>query len=98
MLAPLATPPLLLIPCHRSEDPLHLSEYAVEFVKGFEHAVEDNTRLQASACCKHFVGNSLEAWNGTDRYHVNLNIEERDLYDSYLPAFGSCVQKGAVSG
>jgi hypothetical protein len=90
-------PPTPPPPPPRSEDPLHLSAYAVEFVKGFEHAKEDNTRLQASACCKHFVGNSLEAWNGTDRYHVDLTIADRDLYDSYLPAFSDCVTKSQIS-
>jgi len=33
-----------------------LGQYAISFVQGFEHAPEDPFTLQASACCKHFVG------------------------------------------
>ena len=34
------------------EDPFVSGEYAINFVKGFEHAPEDPYLLQASACCK----------------------------------------------
>jgi beta-D-xylosidase 4 len=38
------------------EDPFGSGEYARYFVQGFEHAKETPYPLQASACCKHFVG------------------------------------------
>ena len=44
--------------------------YARDFVLGFEHATETGDSgypLQASACCKHFVANELDGWNGTVR-------------------------------
>jgi xylan 1,4-beta-xylosidase len=41
------------------EDPFGSGEYARYFVQGFEHAKETPYPLQASACCKHFVG----AWD-----------------------------------
>ncbi len=79
------------------EDPFTLGEYARSFVLGFEHATETPYPLQASACCKHYVANSLDAWNGTDRYHVNAEVPMQDLVDSYLPAFQVCVEEGQVS-
>ncbi len=45
-------------------------QYAINWVNGFEHAPEDPMTLQSSACCKHFIANELEAWNGTDRNHI----------------------------
>lgn len=80
------------------EDPFASGEYAVNFVQGFEHAPEDPYTLQASACCKHFVANELEAWNGTDRYHFDATVPQQDLVDSYLPSFQACAEEGKVSG
>ena len=59
--------------------------YAVSFIQGFEHAREVTYPLQASACCKHFVANELDASNGTDRYHFDSIVPQQDLVDSYLP-------------
>ncbi len=46
-------------------------EYAINFVQGFQRAQEAPDLLQASACCKHYVANELEGWNGTDRHKFN---------------------------
>ena len=80
------------------EDPFVAGEYAVNFVQGFQRAREDPYLLQASACCKHFVANELEATNGTDRYSFNAIVSQQDLVDSYLPPFQACVEEGEVSG
>jgi len=80
------------------EDPFVSGAYAANFVEGFEHSVETSYPLQASACCKHFVANELDAWNGTDRYHVDVFVPQQDLVDSYLPSFQTCVEQGKVSG
>lgn len=42
---------------------------------------------QAAACCKHFVANELDGWNGTDRNHFDAYVPQQDLADSYLPSF-----------
>ncbi len=65
------------------EDPLVTGQYAISFVTGFQSAPEAPELLQASACCKHFVANELEAWNGTDRYHFDANVTAQDLADTY---------------
>ena len=80
------------------EDPFVSGQYAVNFIQGFEHARETTNVLQASACCKHFVANELDGWNGTDRNHIDVFVPQQDLVDSYLPSFQACVEEGKVSG
>ena len=46
-------------------------QYASNWVKGFQTAKEALYPLQAAACCKHFVANELDGWNGTDRNHID---------------------------
>lgn len=74
-----------------SEDPYTVGEYATSFVLGFEHTPEDENHLQASACCKHYVANSMEGTtqNGIhwDRNDFDAQIPMQDLVDSYLPPF-----------
>jgi beta-glucosidase-like glycosyl hydrolase len=72
------------------EDPTVTGQYAVSFVEGFQSAPEAPELLQASACCKHFVANELEAWNGTDRYHFDAHVTAQDLADT-------CAARGASS-
>ena len=80
------------------EDPFLSGQYASNFIQGFEHAKEAPFPLQASTCCKHFVANELEAWNGTNRQAIDVYVPQRDLVDSYLPSFQTCVEEGKASG
>jgi len=80
------------------EDPFVSGQYAKYFVSGFQTAPEAPYMIQASACCKHFVANELDNWNGTDRDHMNAIVSPQDLQDSYLPPFQACVEQGRVSG
>lgn len=84
------------------EDPYLVGEYAESFVTGFERAPEDETHLQASACCKHYAANSMEhategglTWT---RHNFSATITQQDLVDSYLAPFQSCVEKAHVTG
>lgn len=71
----------ILRECHTflsSQDPFLVGEYAVAWSLGFQTSPDAPYTLQASACCKHFVGNELEAWNGStyvERYRVPLMNE-----------------------
>ena len=65
---------------------------------GFQTAKETLYPLQAAACCKHFVANELDGWNGTDRNHIDSYVPQQDLVDSYLPSFQTCVEQGKVAG
>eukprot|EP00937_MAST-01D_sp_MAST-1D-sp2_P000103 g103.t1 len=83
------------------EDPYVAGEYATEFVTGFERLPEEPRYLAASACCKHYVANSMEdtrtAGIHHTRYSADPNITQRDLVDSYMAPFQACVEKGRVS-
>ena len=83
------------------EDPYLTGEYATAFVKGFEVSEDDESHLQASACCKHYVANSLEdsrvAGVHHTRYSMDPRISARDLVDSYMRPFQRCVERGQVS-
>ena len=83
------------------EDPYLSGEYATEFVQGFQNHPDDPNHLMASACCKHYVANSMEStrqqntsWN---RHDFNAKITQQDLVDSYMVPFQACVEKGKVS-
>lgn len=85
------------------EDPYLTGQYAIRFTKGMQEAPEDPYHIQASACCKHFVLNSLEGTTEKDgeeedRMHVNSNVTQQDLLDSYMLPFQACVEQGKVSG
>jgi len=63
----------------------------------------DPRYLQASACCKHYVLNSMESTTEPDgesenRGAVNSNVTQQDLLDSYMAPFQDCVEQGKVSG
>ena len=80
-----------------------VGEYATQFTQGMQESPDDPRYIQASACCKHFVANSMEGTTEPDgesenRGAVNSNITQQDLLDSYMPAFQACVERGKVSG
>ena len=83
------------------EDPYLSGEYATAFVTGFQKAPEDPGHLMASACCKHYVANSMEhstvAGETWTRHTIDATITQQDLVDSYMLPFQACVEKGQVS-
>jgi beta-D-xylosidase 4 len=58
--------------------------------------ISGDDQLQVAACCKHFVGNSLENWMGHTRHNFDARISEADLHNYYYRPFQECVQAGAV--
>lgn len=70
---------------YMSEDPKLTATLAVSFIKG----VQEN---DVAACVKHFAANVQE----TDRLMVDEEIDDRTLYEIYLPAFKAAVQEGNV--
>lgn len=68
---------------YMSEDPKLTATLAVPFIKG----VQEN---DVAACVKHFACNVQE----TDRLMVDTIVDERTLYEIYLPAFRAAVQEG----
>jgi beta-glucosidase-like glycosyl hydrolase len=47
--------------------------------------------LKVSACCKHADVYNVEEYRGVTRHELDVHVSPRDLADTYLPAFESCV-------
>lgn len=65
------------------EDPFLSSKMVVPYIKG----VQSNG---VAACVKHYALNNQEQF----RHTSNVIIDDRTLYEIYLPAFKAAVQEG----
>jgi len=75
------------------EDPYLTGEMGAAFVKGIQG---DGPRyLKASACAKHYAVHSGPEWN---RHTFDAHVSDRDLWDTYLPAFRKLVTQAGVTG
>ena len=72
------------------EDPVLISDLAVPFIKGLQG---DGEYMKAAACAKHFVVHS-----GPEdvRHEFNATCSDKDLYETYMPAFEACVRDAKV--
>jgi beta-glucosidase len=68
------------------EDPFLTAEMAVPLIR----AVQAHNVM---ACAKHFALNSIE----NSRYTVDVRLDDRTLYEVYLPHFRKCVEAGVAS-
>ncbi|MHA2391541.1 MAG: glycoside hydrolase family 3 C-terminal domain-containing protein [Promethearchaeota archaeon] len=71
------------------EDPYLTSRIGVSFVKGLQG--KDPKYLKVIATPKHYVVHS-----GPEglRHEFNARVSKKDLWESYLPAFESCIKEG----
>jgi len=75
------------------EDPYLTSRMGISVVKGLQ-GPEDSKYRKLLACAKHFAVHSGPEWS---RHELNLNnVNPRELYETYLPAFKSLVQDADV--
>jgi beta-glucosidase len=75
------------------EDPYLTSQMGISVVKGLQGPV-DSRYKKLLACAKHYAVHSGPEWS---RHSLNLNnVDQRDLYETYLPAFKSLVQDADV--
>ncbi len=75
------------------EDPYLMSRMGVSVVKGLQGPPDAKYR-KLLACAKHYAVHSGPEWS---RHSINLtNVDPRDLYETYLPAFKSLVQDADV--
>lgn len=73
------------------EDPFLTGEMGEAFVKGLQG--NDNKYLKAVVCAKHFaVHSGPEAL----RHEFNAVVSDKDLYETYLPAFEKLVKESNV--
>lgn len=73
------------------EDPFLNSEYARAFVKGFQGNDLTNNKDHIAACVKHFA--AYGAPEGGRDYNT-VNMSERQLRESYLPAYKAALDEG----
>ena len=82
------------------EDPLLTARMGLAVVRGLQGMTYDGTWINPRykkllACAKHFAVHSGPEWN---RHTFNIeDLPERDLWETYLPAFKSLVQEGEVA-
>jgi len=75
------------------EDPYLTTRIGISVVNGLQGPA-DSKHKKLLACAKHFAVHSGPEWS---RHTLNLNnVNPRDLWETYLPAFKSVVQKADV--
>ena len=75
------------------EDPYLTARMGVAVVRGLQ-GPDDAKYRKLLACAKHFAVHSGPEWN---RHTFNIeDLPERDLWETYLPAFKALVQEGHV--
>ena len=76
------------------EDPYLTSLMGTAVVRGLQGPADSRYR-KLLACAKHFAVHSGPEWN---RHSFNIEqLPDRDLWETYLPAFKSLVQKAGVA-
>jgi beta-glucosidase len=73
------------------EDPFLTARMGIEFVKGLQG--DDPRYLKLVATAKHFA---VHSGPEADRHTFDVSPSERDLHETYLPAFKALVQEGRV--
>jgi beta-glucosidase len=74
------------------EDPYLTSRMGVEFVKGLQG--DDPRYVKVGATAKHYA---VHSGPEATRHFFDVHPSERDLYETYLPAFRALVQEGHVT-
>lgn len=75
------------------EDPYLMQRMGVSVVKGLQ-GPEDAKYRKLLACAKHYAVHSGPEWS---RHELNLNnVDPRDFWETYMPAFKSLVQEADV--
>ena len=74
------------------EDPYLTARMGVEFVKGLQG--DDPRYLKVVATAKHFA---VHSGPEPERHTFDVHPGERDLFETYLPAFRALVQEGKVA-
>lgn len=73
------------------EDPYLTSRLGVAFVRGLQEG--EHEQLLTAACAKHFA---VHSGPESIRHEFNAEVSQKDLYETYLPAFEACVREAKV--
>ncbi|WP_289768791.1 glycoside hydrolase family 3 C-terminal domain-containing protein [Faecalibaculum rodentium] len=72
------------------EDPYLTGELGKAFVEGLQG---DGEHLQAAACAKHFA---VHSGPEGERHRFDARVSQKDLWETYLPAFEKLVKEAGV--
>lgn len=72
------------------EDPYLTSRLGVAFIKSLQG---EGQYMKAAACAKHYA---VHSGPESERHFFNAITNQRDLWDTYLPAFEACVVEAGV--
>jgi beta-glucosidase len=75
------------------EDPYLTSRLGVAYIKGIQG--DDPKYLKAAACAKHYA---VHSGPEAERHSFNAEVSQKDLWETYLPAFEAAVLEGDVAG
>lgn len=73
------------------EDPYLTSRMAVAFIRGIQG--DDKKYLKAMACAKHFA---VHSGPDPERHTFDARVSQKDLRETYLPAFEAAVKQAGV--
>ena len=73
------------------EDPYLTAQMGVAFVKGLQG--NDPKYLKLVSTPKHYA---VHSGPEPKRHHFNAKVNQRDLRETYLPAFKACIQEGSA--
>lgn len=73
-----------------SEDPYLTARLGVSYIKGLQG---DGKYLKVAACAKHYA---VHSGPEAIRHEFNAEVSEKDLWETYLPAFEAAVKEGEV--
>jgi beta-glucosidase len=71
------------------EDPFLTAQLGVAYIQGLQGT--DPRYVKALACAKHFA---VHSGPESSRRNFNVSPPERDLYETYLPAFDAAIHEG----
>ena len=72
------------------EDPYLTARLGVSFIKGLQG---EGKYMKTAACAKHYA---VHSGPENERHSFNAEVSQRDLWDTYLPAFEACVKEANV--
>jgi beta-glucosidase len=75
------------------EDPYLTARLGVAYIRGIQG--NDPKYWKAAACTKHFAAHSGPE---SERHYFNAEVSQKDLWETYLPAFEAAVCEANVAG
>jgi beta-glucosidase len=73
------------------EDPFLTAQFGVAFIRGLQG--DDPKYIKVLACAKHYA---VHSGPESERHRFDAKPPERDLYETYLPAFEAAVREAQV--